>query len=484
MALLNAVEFEGAAEVGRRLRLSFLAATPRAAWEELTAGMRANPKNPDVRSFRGQLLERAGAVEDARIEFVAALVAAPDDPVRRDQLAEFYRRHGSPASALQTWRDGLSDSSPDFLWLRVLFWQRLWQGGEAELLEAPIGKWTALIDGMSKLPGDVFWNENVMSAADLRLMSARPEVEWLRLLEYLRQGEMRAAQLHLERLSDAAEALDPVALAVIRSVLRWQLQELTPAYGDMPVAIPGVQAHTLIDELRAWPGEGLSDETKTLMGRAEAWPALMLALGWPEAALIMADEATLAANQAVPDWLHYGMAMALRQNRDGSAALAYLNATPKVPILQLLAAEIKWTDGLTAEAAGLAQLAKTAGSVGYRAAWLLAIQALEREEWVEARTWIEGQPELGQSVTGRELAARSAFLSGDENEAAKRYGELGVDSLEAGMFLARRAFADQRWSEARELTEQLLARFPGELELRANLNKIAEAEAAVGAGEP
>jgi thioredoxin-like negative regulator of GroEL len=100
LALLRSQEFSGKEDVGRRLRLSFLSAKPGEAWGELTAALQADPSNPDVRSFRGQLLERAGAVQDARIEFVAALVAVPEDPVRRDQLAEFYRRHDSSAAAL------------------------------------------------------------------------------------------------------------------------------------------------------------------------------------------------------------------------------------------------------------------------------------------------------------------------------------------------------------------------------------------------
>jgi hypothetical protein len=369
------------------------------------------------------------------------------------------------------------------LWLRVLFWQKLWQGAGSELPGASIGNWTALIEGLAKLPADRFWNEGVMSPAEIRLASARPEVEWLGLLELIRIGETKEAQLHLNRFSDAAEALAPLALATIRDVLRWQLQELAPDYGEMPVAFPSTQAHPLIDEFRAWPAEGLSEETELLLSGSHAWPALMLALGWPEAALTMADEVELSKDALLPDWLHYGLAVSLRKNRDAAAALAYLSNAPADPVLRLLAAEIKWSEGATAVESGLAELAKAEGTVGYRAAWLLALRDLELEEWTQARAWIEGQPELKQSVGGREMMARAALMSGDEETATELYNALGLESLEAGMFMARKAFAESRWQDARDITEQLLARFPGELELRGNLEKIAQAEAAAETGE-
>lgn len=482
LALLRSQKFPGTSDVGRLLRLSFLNPKPDGAWAELTVAWRADPTNPDVRSFRAQLLERAGAVQDARIEYVAALVANPEDPVRRDQLAEFYRRHGSNAAALQTWRDGLAPTAPDFLWLRVLFWQRLWQGTGSALPEASLGNWTALIGGLTKLSHDRFWHDGLMSPAELRLASGRPEVEWLQLLELIRAGETKEAQLHLERFSDTAEALAPVAWATIRSVLRWQLRELAPQYGEMPVAVSGTQAHALIDELRAWPGEGLSEETKRLLSGTRAWPALMLALGWSEAALKMVDGTELSQDPSLPSWVHYGFAVALRQNRDAKAALAYLSNAPKVPYLELLTAEMKWSAGASAADSGLAALAKGEGAVGYRAAWLLALQALELGEWSQARDWINGQSELRQSLSGREMVARAALMSGDEAGAGRLYEGLGLESLEAGMFLARRAFAEGRWQDAHDITEQLLARFPGELELRGNLEKIAQAEAAAETG--
>ena len=335
-----------------------------------------------------------------------------------------------------------------------------------------------MIEGLAKLPGDRFWNDGLLTPAELRLASSRPEVEWLQLLEWLRRGETVKAQLHLEQFSDAAEALAPVALATIRSVLRWQLQELAPGYGEMPVAVTGTQAHTLIDELRAWPADGLPEETQRLLSGAQVWPALMVALGWTEAALMMAEESEMANDASLPNWVHYGMAVVLRQNREAQAALAYLSSAPKVPILQLLTAEMKWSEGATAEESGLATLAVSEGTVGYRAAWLLALRALELEQWGQAREWIEGQPVLKDSIGGREMVARAALMSGDETAAAGLYEALGVESLEAGMYLARKAFADRRWQDARDITEQLLARFPGELELRGNLEKIAQAEAA------
>jgi hypothetical protein len=71
-----------------------------------------DPRNPDIRSFRAQLLEAAGRGPEARVEYVAAHVAEPGNPLLRDQLAEFYARQGSFDLALRTWRDA-ADATPD-----------------------------------------------------------------------------------------------------------------------------------------------------------------------------------------------------------------------------------------------------------------------------------------------------------------------------------------------------------------------------------
>jgi len=51
-------------------------------------------------------------------------------------------------------------------------------------------------------------------------------------------------------------------------------------------------------------------------------------------------------------------------------------------------------------------------------------------------------------------------------------------SLEAMAFLARRAYERQDWSRARELTEIMMRNAPDQMQLRANLKAIDDAEKA------
>ena len=478
--LLNSNHFEGTADVGRLMRLALLAPTPAEAWDQLTAAVRADSRHPDVRSFRGQILERAGDATNARTEFVAALVADPADPVRRDQLANFYLRHGATASALQTWRDGLGSTGADFLWLRVLFWERV-AGGTGELLPAaPVGAWSELIQTLTDLPPDSFWREGLLTdTAVSRRAELRPEVEILRLLEALRMGDEFDARTRAVALGAPAEAMAPVALGALQSVLRWRATELKPQFGDLPVAPPGQVEHVLFEQIRAWPANGLPEATAKLLAGPDAWSALMLAAGWTESALRLAGDRLITPTADAPEWFYYGMAVALRQRRDDAAARDYLNNCPSSPGLRLLAAEISWSGGADdAARAAMASLVAEPDAAGYRAAWLLANDAFARREWAEARRWVQARPELENSIGGQEILARSWASEGDLVTATRIYEALGPRSLEAGLMLARRAFDANNFGQARELIEALLGRFPDRIELRATLEEVVAAEAA------
>ena len=479
-ALLHSTHFEGAADAGRLMRLALLAATPAEAWDLLTAAVRADSRHPDVRSFRGQILERAGDPTNARTEFVAALVTDPGDPVRRDQLANFYVRHGAIPLALQTWREGLGPAGVDFLWLRVLFWERVAGGAGKPLPEAPAGTWSDLIHALTELPFDLFWREGLLTdAAVSRRAELRPEVEILRLLEALRTGDEVDARTRAIALSAPAEAVAPVALGAVQSVLRWRATELRPQFGDLPVAPPAQVEHVLFEQIRAWPADGLPAETAALLAGPDAWSALALAAGWTESALRLAGSRLQTPDVDAPEWFHYGLAVALRQRRDDATARDFLNACPATPGLRLLAAEIDWASGQEdAARAAMATLVTEPDAAGHRAAWLLANDAFARRDWVEARRWVQARPELEGTIGGQEILARSWASEGDLVAATRIYEALGPRSLEAGLLLARRAFEAKNYGQARELIEALLGRFPDRIELRATLEEVVAAETA------
>jgi len=479
--MLESREFVGEADAGRHVRLAFLAGTPGDAWAALQEAVERNPRDPDVRSFRGQLLERIGAPDQARVEYVAALVAAPDDVVRRDQLAHFYRRQSNGRLALQTWRDGLTEAAPDFLWLRVLCWERLWGGEAAPLPAAPVGAWSDLIGALRALPPDRFWQEGMIDDPVSRRRAAqRPEVELLKALEEVRVGRLHEAMELFSELSAEARALHPVAVAAVRAVLRWRLLELEPDFGFLPPAVPGTVEHTLFQQLRDWPAAGLLPETADVLAGPNMGTALMLAAGWPQAAMMMPRSADFAA--AVPDWLPYGVAVALNQQAGSEAALTYLKSQPVRPTLRLLMAEITWGDRPADALAQLRSLRQEPGDVGFRASWLLAMAAINQGQPEEAVRLVEAHPQLREARSGRELLARAALARGDEARVNAIYEELGPESLDAGLWLARTAFVGGDWPRARALTLELIDRFPAQVELRRNLDRIDEAEGAATVG--
>ena len=78
-----------------RLALATSGSNLTTSWNYLADAAQLDPRNTEVRSFRAQILEQIGKDELARVEYVAAHVAEPQNPLLRDQLAEFYRRQGN-----------------------------------------------------------------------------------------------------------------------------------------------------------------------------------------------------------------------------------------------------------------------------------------------------------------------------------------------------------------------------------------------------
>ncbi|GAB5558389.1 MAG: hypothetical protein SynsKO_00360 [Synoicihabitans sp.] len=482
--LLEGRRFEGEADAGRLLRLALLARNPIEAWSALQKAVEQDPRNVDARSFRAQMLERAGATEQAQVEYVSALVADPQDIVRRDQLAQFYLRHGNATQALQTWREGLTPAAPDFLWLRVMLWERLHGGTGDAIPEPAVGNWTELIGALDRLPADVFWNDAALMEPVLKRRAAvRPEVVLLGVLELLKSGQEMEALERITALNDETAALAPVGFAAIKAVLRWRLLELQPDFGFLPQPAPGVVEHDVMTQLRNWPAEGLSEEMKGVVLGDHVWSAMMLAIGWPQAAVIMAEAET--DDSDAPSWWHYGITVALDGTRGRERALAHLQSvSDRGPTLQLLDAELKWESDPSAARSESAKLATLQGNTGFRAAWLLATDALQNGDASRAVAVIRAQPQLESSLAGKELLARAELAAGNASAAGIIYRELGVNSLEAGMWLARQAFTAQDWDEARELTLALIDRFPTQVELRANLEKIDEAMEAADGVQP
>lgn len=489
--LLESKKYDGTNDVQRMVRLALLSdlRSPTNAWNILADAAALDPRNPDVRSFRGQLLESIGKTGLARVEYVAALVAS-QDPLRRDQLAEFYRRQGSFDLAMSTWNDGLKTNSFDFMWLKSGFWAHIASGSReaSSLGVVPGGTLSGLAREVLALKPGQFWSDGLATelAAHQQAVNGRQEVFWLQLADMLSNGRERDAREKLQFAKSSAYGWAPDLARNLSQILAWRQttnRNLNPS--GMPFAESSTNQHSFVvrlEELSRQERSGggtkaLPEDLESVVTGTHAFAAAFLAEGWREAAITVADPAKLSPN--APEWLSYGLAQALRYNRGLDAALAFVATRPSTPLLQMLASEIQMGLGQTNEAyAGLEKLRTVDSEIGVRAAWLLATAAMERRDFAGVRTFVDGQAGLKSTVLGKELLARAALSEGKPSEAEALYRGIEQDSVEARAYLARKAYSEKNWKVARKYTQELLAIMPDQLELRSNMDAIAAAESA------
>ncbi|MEI6351477.1 MAG: hypothetical protein WCP06_10265 [Verrucomicrobiota bacterium] len=120
---------------------------------------------------------------------------------------------------------------------------------------------------------------------------------------------------------------------------------------------------------------------------------------------------------------------------------------------------------------------------GFRAAWLLARNAMTNGNYTRARNIVMCQPRLANHTLGREIVARLTFLEGDEEGAVQLFSALENESIEAQMFLARRAFKHRQWAEARRLNRLLLDQFPDWTTVRRQILELEQMASNPGVGD-
>ncbi|MBL9127204.1 MAG: hypothetical protein JNL97_06140, partial [Verrucomicrobiales bacterium] len=369
-----------------RLALWVAGKNPSESVEFLNRAAALGSRQPDTRSLRAQVLEALGRTADARVEYVAAVVADPSNPIWRDQLAEFYRRCGSLDLALRTWSEAMEGPSFDAIWLKAAFWARMVDpaGLASTTRRPPSGPLSPLVRYLRELPEERFFDTN--SFAELpgsaSLEQERPEVFWLRLIDRLRVGDESEALRSLAARRPGSISLEPRLETALARILSWRT---TPEHALTHEGIappPPVRAdskiHGFFVALEEMAHGGGRPETRaeveSLLAGKHAFAAAFLAAGWREAALRLGGD---AVPETVPAWLVYAHAQALRYNRGHDEALAFLASRKPTAELELLGAEIRFADGRPDEARKtLASLARAESDVGMRAAWLLGIDAL------------------------------------------------------------------------------------------------------------
>ncbi len=487
--VLNSRKFTGKPEASRLERLAILVASrdlPQ-AWQYLSDATKIDPRNPELRSFRAQILEGAGKPEAASIEYLAAAAAGTNNPVLADQLAEFYRRQGNYDGALDSWEHALAKPAIDYLAVKAAFWQRMIRPGKLDAAQIPAGELAALARWISELPATDFFDTNTFAALPQaqRFERQQQEVFWLQVASLARHRR-DAEVADLLRFNPFREnSWEPDLQVALSRISYYRLKHSLKPPGLSPVARVGItNRHEFFNQLEALAANehgtnrvALPADMDALLRGPDAYAAAFLAANWREAALRLCDPSQIPAGE--PTWFAFGLAQILRMNRSPAAALEFLNRQHPEPMLQLLTGELKIETGQTsAGLADLAHLAPLNSAIGFRASYLLALACVEQKHLEDATKWVRQNPLLSVDPMGREVLAQVALQTGRTNEAEQIYSSIATQSVMARAFLAKLAFTRQNWTEARRLTTELLQLVPEDLQYRANLAAIDRAQAA------
>ena len=495
--LLESTTLQGSADCNRLARLALLEAATdlNRSWTLLEEALRVDPRNSDVRTFRAQILEATGQTASARVEYVAAFVADPDNSVTCLHLGDFYCRQYQYEMAIQTWNQGLSSPSLGTIWLRTLFWTSVTRSKVERSfpVEIPNGELKDLIAFLRTLPDSVFWDDSQFDAVP-QCDVYRAEVEevaWLRLLESLRTGDNSKALEILTQWSGRFTLNTDLANCIHR-IVDLRLSKSTSSRlsfdesisSDIHPLFRAVNLVILNNETRTSNRETILQEIAVdandpgaLLSRPDVFAAACIAGGWCEAALKLRLPGQ-CREDGLPDWWSFGIAQCLRFNRSDADAINFIDQQGNSSVvLNVLKADCLLAQGQRSEAMHILQTYAHAPSAsGYRAAWIFSTLLLEEGKTKESKRVLENQPLLSEATEGKELLARIKLAEGDSAGAKAIYVSLGTNSTEGLAFLARQAFALNDFVNARMLTTELLKKMPDQLQLLANLKAIDDAE--------
>jgi hypothetical protein len=491
MSLLRQSEFPGTNDSGRLVRLAMLTATDSFgdAWNLLADAYERNPRNSEVRLYRGQILEKAGRPRFARIEFEAAHFAATNNPIYRDTLAEFYRRQGNQLGALDVWAQDLTAETPGFIWTKALFWNRVLRRAEIPIYSVTnrADAFHAFNRYLHNIPTNQFWDEITFDLIPSKAVIQRrqPEAYWLSVLEALRDARFETALDRLRNNPFGNRVWSPELFATLTRILHFRKRgDLNPPEQDLP-PVNSTNSHAFLVQIDTAAHKQrvmgklyqLPDDLQKILADDDAPALALLAAGWFQAGLDLLKKETWPGT--TPPWVPYAIAQAHRIVDGPEAALAFALKQAASPELNLLIAELNLATGKTAAGLeGLAGIAPHDSGFGYRAAWLLSTLHLGQERHTEAAAAVAGQPRLLNSNLGQEILARIAIAKKQTNTATRIYQNIVTNSIEAKAYLARLAYANSNYLLARQLTETLQFELPDVMQFRANLQAIDTAEGA------
>lgn len=346
--------------------------------------------------------------------------------------------------------------------------------------ECPEGHLKPLVDYYRSLEPGQFWNDEAFksNSALSFFLHSEQSTFWMRLVQLLGEGRENEA-LELIKANPFTNHSWNIDLELaVKRILHYRQ---TGEFAFPQLTSGSENKHALFNDLdnlcKTNSSESLNDDLRALLRSDEAFAAAFAAAGWSEAALHL--HALDVIPDSFPGWVAYSIAQAWQNRGDLIETLAFISKQSPTPPLKLLEGEVLIASGNPDAAIDtLIGYAEHDSVIGYRASWLLSMIYLERNDFEHAKKMVEQNQKLQKSILGNEMLARIALKEGNEEEAHKIYIMLENQSSEAMSFLARRAYANQNFKRARELTEKLLKRHPANMTLRQNLKLIIEQQEA------
>lgn len=431
--LLLKHKFEGTAESLRLTRLALLARKEATSWRLLQEALQYDPRNSEAKYLRGRFLERQGLKRRANREYVEAAAIEPNNRIHRHRLVQFYLRQRNFELALAEWerRPKEISNSPGYK-----FFASVVRGGP----------------------------EGLLSQSDFNTGSEANR--WLEMLALLKKTNFAEAKACFRRLEKARQ-LDPLMVWALEQTFAYR--QGVDWFGLEPSPTVDTRSHHRFFQDLEKPKS--MDE---LLRSDHAFSALFLAGGWMEAALYLPYPKVVP--ESYPNWYAYALGQALKSNRGPDEALLFARANWQHSGCRVLEAEVLLGKNQGKEALTIfRELATHKTPEGYRSAWLASLLLIERREFDAARDVLTGNPALKNSVTGKELEARTHFLESNFGKARTAYRELSKTSLEANVLLARDAFSRGDSKAAKSLSLQALEMAPESHRLWSNLEIVHQA---------
>lgn len=476
LELLHMNTFAGKADTGRltRLALLYITENPKKAWGYLNEAYVKDPLNPQVRAYRAKLLEAAGKDQLALNEYEAAAQINPANPYFQDQLADYHVRHQNFSQANAIWKKQLAQPLADSFWVKAIFWNKVTTPSKDpwDRSHITMGKYYDLVEYYLQLRPHQFWDQAAFEKIPSSSVYLNHQTtKWLRLVHLLQHHLEQEALALLEDNTPEDFSWSPHLYHGLKNILSYRTKQAL--HDNTDFLSENDQGHPFFQELLRFEKapEKATPQFRSLLLSPDIFSIAFLAEGWYEAALQLPHAPSLS--KSYPEWIPFAYTQAMQTNRSAKEALSYAQAQLSSSPLSLLMAKLYMQEHEPDQAVAILKtISRDQDKHGVQAALLLGQIFLKHQAYDQAQSAIWNNDHARQTLNGREILARIALLEGDATKAIALYTEIAKESSEAQSFLAQKAFQNEDWHQAKELTERLLKKSPDNTLLQQNLRKI------------